>query len=78
MMATMTLVSCSKDDEDEMGAPVTIDVRTDGATLQFDIDGDQQTLNTATITATPTPATTRMWLAGKISRSIYEPSCDYH
>ena len=30
------------------------------------IDGDQQTVNTVTITATPTPATTRMWLAGKI------------
>ena len=49
-----------------MGAPVTIDVRTDGATLQFNIDGDQQTVNTATITATPTPASVRMWLAGKI------------
>jgi muramoyltetrapeptide carboxypeptidase len=49
-----------------MGAPVTIDVRTDGAILQFNIDGDQQTVNTATITATPTPASVRMWLAGKI------------
>ena len=49
-----------------MGAPVTIDVHTDGASLQFDIDGDQQTVNTATITATPTPAATRMRLAGKI------------
>ncbi len=49
-----------------MGAPVTIDVRSDGATLQFNIDGDQQTVNTATINATPTPAATRMWLAGKI------------
>ena len=49
-----------------MGAPVTIDVRSDGATLQFNIDGDQQPVNTATITATPTPAATRMWLAGKI------------
>ena len=49
-----------------MGAPVTIDVRTDGASLQFDINGDQQTVNTATITATPTPAATRMRLAGKI------------
>ena len=51
-----------------MGAPVTIDVRSDGATLQFNIDGEQQTVNTATITATPTPAATRMWLAGKIER----------
>ena len=49
-----------------MGAPVTIDVRSDGATLQFNIDGDQQPVNTATITATPTPVATRMWLAGKI------------
>ena len=49
-----------------MGAPITIDVRTDGATLQFDIDGDQQIVNTATITATPTPAAVRMRIAGKI------------
>ena len=32
-----------------MGAPVTIDVRTDGATLQFNIDGEQQVVNTATV-----------------------------
>ena len=51
-----------------MGAPVTIDVRSDGATLQFNIDGDQQAVNTATITAAPSPAATRMWLAGKIGR----------
>lgn len=37
-----------------MGAPVTIDVRTDGASLQFDIDGEQLIVNTATINATPT------------------------
>ena len=49
-----------------MGAPVTIDVRSDGATLQFDIDGDQQTVNTATIIATPTPVAVRMRMAGKI------------
>ena len=69
MMATMTLISCNKDDVNlplVMGAPVTIDVRSDGATLQFNIDGNQQTVNTATITATPTPVATRMWLAGKI------------
>ena len=51
-----------------MGAPVTIDVRSDGATLQFNIDGEQQAVNTATITAAPSPAATRMWLAGKIGR----------
>ena len=49
-----------------MGAPVTIDVRQDGATLQFDIDGEQQTVNTATISATPTSTAARMRMAGKI------------
>jgi muramoyltetrapeptide carboxypeptidase len=49
-----------------MGANVTIDVRNDGATLQFNIEGDQQTVNTASITAPATPAKTRMRLAGKI------------
>ncbi len=48
-----------------MGAPVTIDVRSDGATLQFDIDGTQQQVHTADITATPLPAAARMQLAGK-------------
>ena len=32
-----------------MGAPVTIDVRPDGATLQFDIDGEQREVRTADI-----------------------------
>ncbi|MBO6030041.1 MAG: LD-carboxypeptidase [Prevotella sp.] len=49
-----------------MGANVTIDVRTDGATLQFNIDGDQQQVNTADITAPATPTAARMRLAGKI------------
>jgi muramoyltetrapeptide carboxypeptidase len=49
-----------------MGANVTIDVRTDGATLQFNIDGEQQQVNTADITVPATPAATRMQLAGKI------------
>ena len=49
-----------------MGANVTIDVRNDGATLQFNIDGEQQQVNTADITAPVTPAATRMQLAGKI------------
>jgi len=53
-----------------MGAPVTIDVRSDGATLQFDIEGTQQTINTATITATPTSVAARMMLAGKIVPSL--------
>ena len=48
-----------------MGAPVSIDVRNDGATLQFNIDGYQQRVNTADITAPATPAAVRMLLAGK-------------
>jgi len=49
-----------------MGAIVTIDVRNDGSTLQFNIDGDQQQVNTAGITAPVTPAAVRMLLAGKM------------
>ena len=48
-----------------MGAPVTIDVRTDGATLQFDIDGEQTEVRTADITVPATPVSVRMMLAGK-------------
>lgn len=49
-----------------MGANVTIDVRADGATLQFNIDGDQQQVNTAGITAPATPTAARMRMAGKM------------
>ena len=49
-----------------MGAPVTIDVRGDGATLQFDIAGFQQPINTDAITAPSTPAPVRLRMAGKI------------
>ena len=49
-----------------MGANVTIDVRNNGATLQFNIDGEQQQVNTADITAPATPAAVRMRLAGKL------------
>ncbi len=48
-----------------MGAHVTIDVRSDGASLQFDIDGSQQQVNTADITAPSTSTALRMRLAGK-------------
>lgn len=48
-----------------MGAPVTIDVRSNGSTLQFDIDGTQHDIRTADIMTTPTPAAARMILAGK-------------
>jgi muramoyltetrapeptide carboxypeptidase len=49
-----------------MGANVTIDVRSDGASLQFNIDGDQQQVNTASVSAPAMPAAVRMRLAGKI------------
>ena len=49
-----------------MGAPVTMDVRADGATLQFDIVGQQQVVNTADTDASATPIATRMSKAGKI------------
>jgi muramoyltetrapeptide carboxypeptidase len=48
-----------------MGAPVTVDVRQDGATLQFDIDGEQRDIRTVGITAPTTPAAVRMRLSGK-------------
>ena len=48
-----------------MGAPVTIDVRADGATLTFDIDGTQHEVHTADITAAPTSVAARMRMAGK-------------
>ena len=49
-----------------MGAPVTIDVRTDGATLSFNIDGNQRDVNTANVLAAPTLKADRMRKAGKI------------
>ena len=48
-----------------MGANVTIDVHSDGATLQFNIDGDQQLVRTTEIVAPETPASVRSRLAGK-------------
>ena len=48
-----------------MGAPVTIDVRNDGATLQFNIEGNQYDVNTAEISAVPMTARARMMMAGK-------------
>lgn len=51
-----------------MGAPVTIDVRNDGATLQFNIDGTQHDVFTSNISAQPTPATARLMMAGKSTR----------
>ncbi|MBQ9310658.1 MAG: LD-carboxypeptidase [Bacteroidales bacterium] len=48
-----------------MGAPVTIDVRSDGATLQFNMEGQQQTINTAEVTAPKTSLSRRLMLSGK-------------
>ena len=48
-----------------MGAPVTIDVRNDGATLQFNIEGSQYDVNTAEISAVHMNARARMMMAGK-------------
>lgn len=48
-----------------LGAPVTIDVRADGATVLFDIEGVQQEVHTANIAAAPTPLSARMRMAGK-------------
>ena len=48
-----------------MGAPVTIDVRNDGATLQFNIEGSQYDVNTTEISAVHMNARARMMMAGK-------------
>jgi len=50
-----------------MGAPVTIDVRSDGATLQFNVEGQQQTIKTAEVTASKTSLGRRLKLAGKMN-----------
>jgi len=50
-----------------MGAHVTMDVRSDGATVRFDIDGQQQIVNTASIKAPQLmPLDQRLRLSGKI------------
>ena len=49
-----------------MGAPVTIDVRNDGATINFNIDGEKEDVYVADITApVQMPFAQRMRLAGK-------------
>ncbi len=49
-----------------MGAPVTLDVRADGATLQFDIEGQQTTVHTADLPSTRTSLEYRLQSAGKL------------
>ena len=48
-----------------MGAPVTMDVRADGATLQFDIEGQQTEVNTTEISAAKTSLESRLQRSGK-------------
>ena len=48
-----------------MGAPVTIDVRSDGATLQFNIEGQPQEVRTADITAPVSSVSQRLKKSGK-------------
>ena len=48
-----------------MGAPVTIDVRPDGATLQFNIEGQPQEVRTKDINALSTSLSQRLTLSGK-------------
>lgn len=50
-----------------LGAPVTLDVRQDGATLRFNILGEQTNIRIDGITATKTAQEVRMRKAGKIS-----------
>lgn len=49
-----------------MGAPVTIDVRPDGATLEFIVEGTPYTVNTANISVPKTSLEYRLMLAGKL------------
>lgn len=49
-----------------MGAPTTIEVRSDGATIRFDITGLHRSVNTATVSAPVRPLEERMRMAGKI------------
>ena len=49
-----------------MGAPVTIDVRNDEATLRFNIEGEQYDVNAITVMVVQTPLVDRMRMAGKI------------
>ena len=49
-----------------MGAPVTLDVRADGSTLQFDIEGQQTIVHTADLSSTRTSLEYRLQSAGKL------------
>ena len=49
-----------------MGAPVTMDVRADGATLQFDIEGQQTEVHTSNLSTAKTPLESRLQRSGKL------------
>ena len=48
-----------------MGAPVSIDVSSSGATLQFNVEGQQQLVNISEVTAVKTSLAKRLILSGK-------------
>lgn len=48
-----------------MGAPVTMEVRRDGASLRFDIDGAQHTVPAVSIATPASPLSERLLLSGK-------------
>ena len=49
-----------------MGAPVIMDVRADGATLQFDIEGQQTEVHTSNLSTAKTPLESRLKRSGKL------------
>jgi len=60
------LLSCKNQNEPQQPlTPVTLDVCADGASLQFNIDGEQQMVHTKNVTPHAMPAALRMILAGK-------------
>ena len=48
-----------------MGAPVTIDIRPDGSTVQFNVDGNEQVVHTADAQAPATSLSQRLMKSGK-------------
>ena len=63
------VLNCAKPDYLKAGdrvAMISPSYFTPMETIEKAANGDQQMINTATITATPTPAATRMRMAGKI------------
>ena len=62
----LSFSSCNQQNEPQPPlTPVTMDVRADGASLQFNIDGEQQTVNTKDVEPHAMPAALRLIMAGK-------------